>query len=42
MSLLKKGLTGYQLKVLAMIFMLVDHLNMYLGPELHWPLWINF
>jgi len=25
-----------------MIFMLVDHLNMYFGPELHWPLWINF
>ena len=24
------------------IFLLVDHLNMYFGPELHWPLWINF
>ncbi|WP_025087658.1 TraX family protein [Ligilactobacillus apodemi] len=42
MNLVKKGLTGYQLKVLAMFFMLVDHVNTYLGAQMHWPLWVNF
>lgn len=42
MDFLKKGLTGYQIKLLAMIFMLEDHLNSYLGEALHWPAWVSF
>lgn len=42
MDFLKKGLTGYQIKLLAMIFMLEDHLNIYLGEALHWPAWVSF
>lgn len=42
MNIVKKGLTGYQLKVLAIIFMAFDHINMYFGELLHWPLWFSF
>ncbi len=39
---IKDGLTGYQLKVIAILFMLIDHINMYLGGFLGWPAWVGF
>lgn len=39
---IKDGLTGYQLKVIAIFFMLIDHVNIYLGEFLVWPAWVGF
>ena len=41
-SRVRHGLTSYQLKILAIIFMLIDHLNMYLGDDFGWPAWVGF
>lgn len=37
-----KGLNGFQLKLIAIVFMLLDHINTYFGRELHFPLWFSF
>ncbi len=43
---MKKGLDAYKLKIIALIFMLLDHLKSYLGypttEYLNWPEWPKF
>lgn len=36
----KYGLSNYSLKMIAIVFMLIDHINTYLGQSLYLPLWI--
>lgn len=38
---MKKYATSFNLKVLAMSFMLIDHINTYCGPFLNWPQWVS-
>lgn len=40
--MLKNGLSSYQLKILAIIFMVIDHVNTYFGASLGWPLWVSW
>lgn len=35
------GLSGFTLKIIGIIFMLVDHINIYLGDVLNLPLWVS-
>ncbi|MGY3765577.1 TraX family protein [Vagococcus vulneris] len=37
----KKGLSSFSLKIIAIIFMTIDHVNSYLTEFLHLPLWIS-
>lgn len=37
-----RGLNGFQLKIIAIVFMLLDHINTYFGNVLHFPLWFSF
>lgn len=36
-----KGLSGFSLKIIGIIFMVIDHINIYLGNVLHLPLWVS-
>nr|MBO1340303.1 hypothetical protein [Enterococcus sp. 665A] len=38
---MKKIFSGFTLKLIALIFMLVDHISSYLGPALHIPNWVS-
>lgn len=42
MDILKKGFNGFQLKVLALIFMTFDHVAAFLWPALDLPRWFNW
>lgn len=37
-----KGLTSYQLKWIAIVFMVVDHINSYFGMQLGLPSWVSW
>ncbi|SCB99231.1 TraX family protein [Weissella bombi] len=37
----KSGLSGFALKIIGIIFMVVDHINIYLGDVLNLPLWVS-
>ncbi|MBE6173483.1 MAG: hypothetical protein E7153_11675, partial [Enterococcus faecium] len=37
-----KGLTSYQLKWIAIVFMVVDHINCYFGMQLGLPSWVSW
>ncbi|MGT2865603.1 TraX family protein [Streptococcus fryi] len=36
------GLTGFQLKLIALLGMIFDHINTYFGSELGFPLWFSW
>lgn len=38
---MKKSLSGFDLKIIGIIFMLLDHINIYLGEFLKFPSWIS-
>lgn len=38
---MQKVFSGFTLKIIALVFMLIDHINTYLGPTLHIPNWIS-
>lgn len=38
----KITLSGFQLKLLALFGMVVDHVNTHFGQDLHLPLWTSF
>ena len=40
-SINRKGLSSFNLKIIAIIFMTIDHINTSLGRFLHLPLWIS-
>lgn len=37
-----KKLNGFQIKLFALIFMLLDHINTFFGYELGLPRWVSF
>lgn len=38
---MNKFFSGFDLKVIGITFMLIDHVNTYLGTYLEWPLWVS-
>ncbi|MHC1748235.1 MAG: TraX family protein [Cellulosilyticaceae bacterium] len=42
MDLLKKGLTSFNIKLLALIFMTFDHIAAFLGSSVHIPIWFHW
>ncbi|MHC5373066.1 TraX family protein [Enterococcus sp. LJL120] len=38
---MQKFLSGFDLKIIGIIFMVIDHVNSYLGNFLGWPLWVS-
>lgn len=42
MDILKKGLNGFTLKLLALIFMTFDHISAFLLGSMHIPIWFNW
>lgn len=39
---MKKYSNSFNLKIVAIIFMCIDHIQSYLGPFLGWPSWVSF
>lgn len=39
---MKKIFSSYDLKIIGIVFMVIDHINIYLGSYLGLPTWIGF